>query len=112
MTKKEALNHVFNASPALVQVLKLHRDGLCHQDKATFKGRQLQTVKNQCLLIIKLFGVTNMNEAVRHAIYFGIIPLKRNRTRITQQWSEELLHRHHKYIQSLTTAQQRELGME
>ncbi len=112
MTKKEALTLVFNSCPALVHLLEMHRDGSRNNEKARKRKCVLQTVKNQNSYIKSLFGVATMDEAVRHAMYFGIIAPKRQRAAINRKWSPELQHYHRNYIDNLTRAQKREIGVE
>lgn len=113
MTKKEALQYIFNRSPMLVQLLILHRDGLCHAEKATLRDCEQQTVWNQASLVLKYFGVATMVEAVRHAIHYEIIePCDLPEAPVSEAWSEELQNYHRKYIEGLSRAEKREMGIE
>ncbi|MHB8261677.1 MAG: hypothetical protein ACYDCN_16735 [Bacteroidia bacterium] len=112
--KKQALQEVFKRRPKHVYLLKLHRDEvLCCEEKAAATSKSKQYIKNLQSLIIKMFGVKTMSEAVEAAIHYQIIePKCKPPQTYTHQWSEELCHYHRKYIATLSRREKKHLGID
>ena len=97
----------------MVHLLQMHRDGMRHTQKATQRNTCHQTVKNQNGKIMKYFGVADMDEAVLHGIHYDIIePCNLPPAPVSGAWSEELQNYHCKYIENLSRAEKKELGIE
>ena len=94
-------------------LLELHRDGYDHPAKARERKRDVQTIYNQNRVILALLGVSTMDDAVEHAIWFGIIEHRPPQPPdISPLWSEALQNYHEKYLLSLPETERRKVGCE